>query len=213
MLRFTFISFMDVTAAQCVYCAVRTGSVCMIEVSRGHFYMQISFYCPSSYKLQVQCLSVHTPPFPNTLPPRYSSSLSPTVFCEVAKTREVNGLCVNPAVTPGVKCSALAIESISISAADCSRAALQIRQKQLLLPVLLTPVRYRDQISNRLSARVFRNWRRVHGGVGDSVLGLFCVTATDCTGSCDPGCCLTKKRTVESSAVAFKLCEDKELLP
>lgn len=43
---------------------------------------------------------------------------------------------------------------------------------------------------------------------GGSVL-----TVTDCTGSCDPGGCLTKQRTVESSAVVFKLCEDKELLP
>lgn len=49
--------------------------------------------------------------------------------------------------------------------------------------------------------------------VGGSVLGLFCVTVADCTDSCDPGGCLTKERTIVSLAVAFKLCEAKELLP
>jgi len=86
----------------------------------GCQYTPLPFYCPSSYKLPVQWLSVHTPALLSS--PSLFLLLSPVVFRDVAKTKEVNGLCVNPSVTPAVKCSALEIESIAISAADCSPA-------------------------------------------------------------------------------------------
>ena len=56
-------------------------------------------------------VNTHPSPSPITLPHGSSSSLSPIVFCDVAKTREVNGLSVNPAVTPGVKCEVLCISN------------------------------------------------------------------------------------------------------
>ena len=157
----------------------------MIEVilSLCHFLYANNLLLP--FQLQIVsavAVNTHPSPSPITLRRCASSSLSPTVFSDVAKTREVNGLCVNPAVTPGVKCSALATESIAISAADCIRAPNTTE--------IASPSYFIN--SRPLETRIATVCPRISSVTGDvftagsSVLGLFCVTVTDCTESCDP---------------------------